>query len=91
MFTIESTEKSQVLNLLKTSQGQISGIIKMLEEERYCVDIAKQILAAQALLKKANLKIISEHIKHCVKQAFAEGHGGEKVDEMMELIEKYAK
>lgn len=63
----------------------------MLEEERYCVDIAKQILAAQALLKKANLKIISEHIKHCVKQAFAEGHGGEKVDEMMELIEKYAK
>ena len=76
---------------MKTSHGQISGIIKMLEEERYCVDIAKQILAVQALLKKANLKILSEHIKHCVKQAFAEGQGEEKVDEMMELIGKYAK
>ncbi|NLW56852.1 MAG: metal-sensing transcriptional repressor [Firmicutes bacterium] len=90
-FTIEPTEKLQVLNLLKTSHGQINGIIRMVEEERYCVDIAKQILAVQALLKKANSKILSEHIKHCVKQAFAEGCGEEKVDEMMELIERYAR
>lgn len=88
---MESADKVQVMNLLKTSRGQIDGIIKMLEDERYCIDISKQILSVQALLKKANLKIIDQHIKHCVKQAFTEGHGDEKVDEIIELIGKYAK
>jgi DNA-binding FrmR family transcriptional regulator len=88
---MEGMTKQQVLNLLKTSKGQIAGIIKMIEENRYCVDISKQILAVQAQLKKANLKIIDQHIKHCVKQAFNEGNGDEKVDEIIELIDKYAK
>ena len=81
----------QVLNLLKTSKGQLEGIIKMVENDRYCVDISKQILAVQALLKKANLKIIDNHIKSCVKRAFEEGHGDEKIDEIIEIIDKYAK
>ncbi|HBR00996.1 MAG TPA: transcriptional regulator [Ruminiclostridium sp.] len=86
-------DKKQVMNLLKTSKGQIEGIIKMVEDNRYCVDISKQILSVQALLKKTNLKIIDQHIKHCVKQAFIEGEGAgdEKVDEIIELIDKYAK
>ncbi|MGE5633067.1 MAG: metal-sensing transcriptional repressor [Caulobacteraceae bacterium] len=85
------TEKMEVLNLLKTSKGQIEGIIKMMEDDRYCVDVSKQILSVQALLKKANLKLIDQHIKHCVKQAFEEGHGDEKINEIIELIDKYAK
>lgn len=90
---MESGDKTKVLNLLKTSKGQIDGIIRMVEEDRYCVDISKQILSVQALLKKANLKIIDQHIKHCVKQAFSEGEivGNEKVNEIMDLISKYAK
>jgi len=88
---MQNSSKMQVVNLLKTSKGQIEGILKMIEDDRYCVDISKQILSVQALLKKANLKIIDQHIKHCVKQAFTEGHGEEKVDEIMELIDKYAK
>jgi DNA-binding FrmR family transcriptional regulator len=90
---LESADKKQVMNLLKTSKGQIEGIIKMLEDDRYCVDISKQILSVQGLLKKANLKIIDQHIKHCVKQAFSEGEivGNQKVDEIIELIDKYAK
>ncbi|MBM7583173.1 DNA-binding FrmR family transcriptional regulator [Caldicoprobacter guelmensis] len=88
---MDTKTKKQVLNLLKTSRGQIDGIIKMVEDDRYCVDISKQILAVQALLKKANMKIIDQHIKHCVRQAFTEGHGEEKVNEIMELIDKYAK
>ncbi|KUO52664.1 MAG: hypothetical protein APF76_14330 [Desulfitibacter sp. BRH_c19] len=88
---MECSDKVQVLNLLKTSKGQIDGIIRMVEDDRYCVDISKQILSVQALIKKANLKIIDQHIKHCVKQAFSEGHGDEKVDEIIELIGKYAK
>ncbi|NLK72265.1 MAG: metal-sensing transcriptional repressor [Clostridiales bacterium] len=88
---MQSADRIQVMNLLKTSKGQIEGIIKMLEDDRYCVDVLRQILAVQALLKKANLKIIDQHIKHCVKQAFTDGHGEEKVDEIIELLDKYAK
>lgn len=82
---------TQVLNLLKTSRGQLEGIIRMLEEGRYCVDVSKQILSVQASLKKANLRILDRHIKSCVKQAFEEGHGDEKIDEIIEIIDKYAK
>lgn len=90
---MESADKKQVLNLLKTSKGQIEGIIRMVEDDRYCVDISKQILSVQALLKKTNLKIIDQHIKHCVKQAFAKGdrEGEDKVNEIIELLDKYAK
>ncbi|NMB96173.1 MAG: metal-sensing transcriptional repressor [Clostridiaceae bacterium] len=84
-------DKKKALNLLKTSRGQLEGIIKMIEEDRYCVDISKQILSVQGLLKKANLMIIDQHIKHCVKQAIEEGNGDEKVDEIIEIINKYAK
>ncbi len=83
--------EQQVLNLLKTSKGQLEGIIKMVEDKRYCVDVSKQILAVQALLKKANLKIIDSHIKNCVKRAFEEGRGDEKIDEIISIIDKYAK
>jgi DNA-binding FrmR family transcriptional regulator len=90
---VENEDKKQISNLLKTSKGQIDGIIKMLEDGRYCVDISKQILSVQALLKKANMKIIDQHIKHCVKQAFTEGEaaGNAKVEEIIELLEKYVK
>ncbi len=88
---MESSTKVQVLNLLKTSRGQLDGIMKMIEDDRYCVDISKQILAVQALLKKANLVVIDKHIKSCVRQAFSEGHGDEKVDEIIGLLDKYVK
>lgn len=86
-----NSEKRQAMNLLKTAKGQIEGIIKMIEDDRYCVDVSKQILSVLALIKKANLKIIDQHIKNCVKQAFNEGHGDEKVDEIIELLDKYVK
>ena len=65
----------------------------MVEDDRYCVDISKQILSVQGLLKKANLTIIDQHIKHCVRQAFTEGEvaGNQKVDEIIYLIDKYVK
>ncbi|NLC45102.1 MAG: metal-sensing transcriptional repressor, partial [Clostridiales bacterium] len=53
--------------------------------------ISKQILSAQALLKKANLNIIDQHIRHCVIEAFETGNEEEKINEVIELIDKYAK
>lgn len=81
-------EKNEAMLVLKISKGQIEGIIKMIEEERYCVDISNQIIAAQALLKKANMLILKQHIHHCVKNAVKQDNGEEKINEIIEILSK---
>ena len=81
-------ERQKALQSLKTAKGQIDGIIKMIEEERYCMDISNQIVAAQALLKRSNLLILKQHLNHCVKQAVINGESDEKIDEIMTILEK---
>lgn len=85
-------ERQKALQSLKTARGQIEGIIKMIEDERYCVDISNQILAAQSLLKRANMLILKQHMAHCVKEACQQDHGegsaDAKIDEVMAILEK---
>ena len=81
-------ERKKALQSLKTAKGQIDGIIKMIEEERYCMDVSNQIVAAQALLKRSNLLILKQHLNHCVKQAVINGESDEKIDEIMTILEK---
>jgi len=77
------------INLLKTARGQIDAVIRMTEANRYCVDISNQILAVEALLKKANLQILKQHIETCVKESLVDGTYEEKTDEIMGIIKKY--
>lgn len=81
-------EKIKALQALKTSKGQVEGIIKMIEEGRYCLDVSNQIIAAQSLLKKANLLILKQHLSHCVKAAVLSDNGEEKIDEIISLLSK---
>lgn len=81
----------KIINNLKTARGQIDAIIRMIEENRYCVDISKQILAVQSLLKKANMAILKSHVKECVKHAIEIGEGDEKIEEVFEILDKYAR
>jgi DNA-binding FrmR family transcriptional regulator len=81
----------EVLKYLKISRGQIDAVIRMVEEERYCVEIANQILAVQALLKKANLDILETHIKGCVINSFEKGDSSDKIKEVMSILDKYIK
>lgn len=84
-------EKNKVLNNLKTARGQIEAVIRMVDEDRYCVEVSKQILAVQSLLKKSNLTILDQHIKGCVKTAIENGEGDKHIEEIFEIISKYAK
>ena len=84
-------EKKKALQSLKTAKGQIDGIIKMIEDERYCMDISNQLVASQSLLKKAQTLILKQHIEHCVKLACEEGSGDEKLEEIMNILEKIMK
>ena len=83
-----NTERQKAMQSLKTARGQIDGIIKMIEDERYCVDISNQIMASSALLKRANLLILQQHLSHCVKDACQNGNADEKIDEIMTILEK---
>ncbi|GFN36730.1 metal-sensing transcriptional repressor [Tepidimicrobium xylanilyticum] len=85
--------KKKAAMKLKTVKGQIDGIIKMIEEDRYCIDVSTQILSAIALLKKANIDVLDAHIRSCVKDAILQGEeeGQEKIEEIITVIDKYIK
>jgi len=83
--------KSQVTRLLKTARGQIDGILKMVEDDRYCIDITHQIMATQAILKRANKEIIGAHMKHCVVEAVDSQDSEKKIDEMIGIIDELLK
>ncbi len=84
-----SHDSKNALDLLKTVRGHIDGIIRMVEEDRYCIDVSKQILASVALLRKANLVILKQHMNTCVKDAIQTNKGSEKIDEITMILERY--
>jgi len=85
----ESHESQKAIDLLKTARGQIDATLRMVEEDRYCIDVSKQVHATIALLKKANLVVLKQHMNTCVKDAITANNGAEKVDEITMILEKY--
>ena len=84
-------EKNSVMPLLKTVYGQIGGIIKMVEDDRYCMDISKQVTSAIAILKKVNVEILDAHMRGCVKEAFNNGNSEEKIEELISELNRMLK
>ena len=84
-------DQKQITRLLKTARGQIDGIIKMIEDDRYCIDISNQIMATQAILKRANKEIIGTHMQHCVHDAIGSKDADLKIEEMMNIINQLMK
>lgn len=84
-------DKKKINRLLNTAIGQLNGISKMIDEDRYCMEISNQIMATQAILQKVNQEILKAHMNHCVKEAFQSGNGEEKVEEIMRILNKMYK
>lgn len=82
-------DHADVTRLIKTARGQLDGVVKMIEEDRYCLDVLNQLLAAQKILEKAQKNILSAHLEYCVKEAFSEGGGREKIEEIVELLGRF--
>ena len=83
-------DKQTVTRLLKTARGQLDGILAMVENDRYCVDISNQVMATQSILTKANKEILKAHIGG-VQEAFESGDPAlqaEKMDEVLALVDK---
>lgn len=78
---------------LTLARGQLNGIINMIDEGRYCIEISTQILAALALLKGANIDVLKGHMKSCLLQSAEEGESSyeAKVDELLDTFGKYTR
>ena len=84
-------DKKSVTRLLKTARGQLDGILKMVEDDRYCMDISHQLMATEAMLNKINKEILTAHLKHCVSHAETQEARDEKIEEMVNLLSKLMK
>ncbi len=80
--------KGDISHKLKIARGQLDGILQMVKEDRYCVDISNQILATQALLRSANQQILQAHIRTCVREALQTDADNPKLEEALKLLEK---
>lgn len=83
-------DKKSTLRLLKTARGQIDGIIRMVDDDKYCIDIVNQIMASDAILKKAMKQIMHAHLSGCVINAFSEDKEmqEEKIAEIIQVFDK---
>ena len=82
-----SKDHEKLKKYLTIAKGQLEGIIKMIDEDRYCLDVSDQLMATRALLKKTNNLILKNHIDNCVKDAIKDGDDS-KIDEVIKALEK---
>lgn len=83
--------KDQLLKRLKRVEGQVRGVHKMIEDDRYCVDILHQISAIQAAMNKVSLALLEDHTHHCVANAMKNGDGDEAIRELMGVMKTMTK
>src|SRR5690348_12628400 len=85
------SHKEQVQGRLRRVEGQIRGLQKMVEEDRYCIDVLTQVSAVKAALDAVALLLLSDHTEHCVVEAIHSGDGSEKVRELNEAVARLVK
>ncbi|WP_353892216.1 metal-sensitive transcriptional regulator [Proteinivorax hydrogeniformans] len=84
-------EKQKLQDRLKRIEGQLRGIQKMVDDERYCVDILTQLAAVRAGVNKVGLMILEGHTKGCVAQAFDNDNQEEAIEELLDVMGKFLK
>lgn len=84
-------DKSSTSRMLKTARGQIDGILKMIEEDRYCIEISDQLLATQAILRRVNRDILLAHLNGCVRMSLTQEEFSDKIDEIISVVDKLSK
>lgn len=81
--------KTSVLKRLQRIEGQVRGLTRMVEEDRYCIDVVTQVAAVRAALRRAEEEILRDHVAHCVDHAIKSGNRTEqrkKIEELMSVL-----
>ena len=88
---MDEKQKKSKLARLGRIEGQVRGVARMVEQERYCIDVLTQIRAVRAALDKVEQEILHDHLQHCVAHAFHAGSEKDrqiKIDELLEVLDK---
>jgi DNA-binding FrmR family transcriptional regulator len=88
---VHRADKDALGKRINRIEGQVRGIARMLEEDRYCIDVLTQISAVQAALDAVALQMLEAHLKGCVQSAVRSGAGDEAIGEAMAVIRKFAR
>lgn len=86
--------KSKLLNRLRRIEGQVRGVARMVEEDRYCIDILTQTQALRAAITRVETELLRNHVDHCVRGAFTSGDAEDqqkKIDELVEVLQRTAR
>jgi len=84
---MKRAEKPKLLNRLNRIAGQVGGVARMVEEDRYCIDVLTQIQAIRAALTRVESEILREHLGHCIEGAIVSGNATEQRKKAAELIQ----
>ncbi len=88
---MKRADKPNLLNRLNRIAGQVGGVARMVEEDRYCIDVLTQIQAIRAALTRVESEMLREHLGHCIEGAIVSGNAAEqrkKAAELVELLER---
>lgn len=88
---VTDRDKNNLLRRLRRIEGQIRGLQRMVDEDKYCVDILVQVAAARAALNKVGLLLLEDHTRGCVTGAIAKGEAEPAIDELMDVIHRFVR
>lgn len=91
---LDDDEKTRLLARLKRCEGQTRGVMRMVEEDKYCVDVMTQVAAIQGALAEVSKKLLSSHLDTCVRKAMEKGKPGDRtrvLDELQDLFARYGR
>jgi CsoR family transcriptional regulator, copper-sensing transcriptional repressor len=91
---MERENKAKLLNRLSRIEGQVRGISRMVEEDRYCIDVLTQLQAARAALSRVETEMLKDHLGHCIEAAISGGDATDqrrKASELIQLLERSAR
>lgn len=89
--TVDRKDKDDLLKRLNRIGGQVEGISRMIAQDRYCVDVITQIAAVRSALDALGLKLLHEHAHGCVQHAVKSGEGDQAIEELMKVVERFAR
>ena len=88
---LHRTDKPKLLKRLNRVEGQVRGIARMIEEDRYCVDVLTQVAAVRSALDAMALQMLRDHAHGCIQGAIRSGRGETAIDELLVVVEKFAR
>jgi CsoR family transcriptional regulator, copper-sensing transcriptional repressor len=84
---MEQKTKTAVLKRLNRIEGQVRGLARMVEDDRYCIDVVTQIAAVRAALRRVEEEVLADHVGHCVQHAIDSGDKAQQRKKIAELVE----